>query len=313
MYGQVPPYDTPMATSSDGHIGFSPADSTNCFSYWFSPDIQIQDGKLYRSRWLVGSSSIIPDKTVQFRLRVNQKDSWQSWTRIVESFDNQAPSLNNNKWYDLFFDPQVTGDYDDIIVLSFDVMSFSSVDDTNSWIYLEEMMVEETTINDSFELMSFEFDDGTEGWSFQGEVPPYDTPSSFSGSGYLGLNANGSVYAFSYWESPDILVNDEVIYCALFNVSSSVLDPDDAVQFRLRINQKGAWQGWTRIVDSFNQQAPSASSGKSYGVIFIPQVSGAGDDEAVFSFDILSFSPFDDANSWLLLDRVTVDDISISP
>ncbi|MCD6385331.1 hypothetical protein J7M23_06095, partial [Candidatus Sumerlaeota bacterium] len=89
--------------------------------------------------------------------------------------------------------------------------------------------------------------------------------------------------------------------------------PDDVVQFRLRVNQKGSWQGWNRVVNSYNQQSPSASEWKTYDVIFSPNVTGTSDNLAVFSFDIMSFDPNDDVASWLFIESVQLDEISISP
>lgn len=74
-----------------------PALSTNCFSYWYTPDVVIEDGKLYRAEWLVGSSTSEADQTIQFRLRVNQKGSGRGWSRMVNSYNQQVPFIFNPK------------------------------------------------------------------------------------------------------------------------------------------------------------------------------------------------------------------------
>jgi hypothetical protein len=116
----------------------------NCFSYWFSPDITIENFQTYRAQYTVNSSSTDADSTVQFRLRVNQKGSWQAWDRVVVSNNNQAPPPMRN--YSVIFDPNVTGTEDDTTVFSFDIMSFDPNDDLYSGIYLESMALQEVII-----------------------------------------------------------------------------------------------------------------------------------------------------------------------
>ena len=95
----------------------------------------------------MGSSATDPNDTVQFRLRVNQRDSWQAWSRIVASYNGQAPSTSNDKTYNVFFDPKVMGTTDDLAIFSVDIMSFDPADATDSWLYLESMKLEEITLN----------------------------------------------------------------------------------------------------------------------------------------------------------------------
>jgi hypothetical protein len=94
-------------------------------------------------------------------------------------------------------------------------------------------------------------------------------------------------------------------------VSCTVSDPDDACQFRLRINQKGAWESWDRVVNSNLGHGPSLSTPRTYPVYFEPIVTGPADENIIFSFDILSFDLNDDASCWLFLDSLTMDKISV--
>ncbi|MCD6385012.1 hypothetical protein J7M23_04465, partial [Candidatus Sumerlaeota bacterium] len=145
FHGQVPGFDVPDSSYESGALGLSPNGSTNCFSYWESPEIQIEDGKWYRSLWMLGSSVSDPDLVPQFRLRVNQKVSWTSWMKVVNSYNQMAPSNTQYKQYELHFDPIVQGNGDEMVVLSFDILSFDPGDDTTSWLYLDEVTVEELT------------------------------------------------------------------------------------------------------------------------------------------------------------------------
>ncbi len=253
------------------------------------------------------------DDSVQFRLRINQKGNWSAWDRIVNSFRGQGPSLGNPKWYDLFFDPLNQGTDDDLLVFNFDILSFSWDDDVDSWIMLDELVISEATIESPTMVQEYTFDSGSEGWLYQGLVPPYDEPTSSTTGGHLGLSPAGSWFCFSYWESPENILASNKVYRALFELSSSVSNNDDAVQFRLRINQKGAWQSWDRVVNSKHLHAPSNIDWKTYQVLFDPIITGAEDDDIIFNFDIMSFDTFDDIYSWLYLESFTLEDITISP
>jgi len=96
-------------------------------------------------------------------------------------------------------------------------------------------------------------------------------------------------------------------------MSSNVTNPDDAVQLRLRVNQKASWQAWDRVVNSHNQQAPASTDWKTYDVIFNPNVTGSTDNFGALSFDIMSFDSNDDANSWLYLENALVEEVMITP
>ncbi len=158
---------------------------------------------------------------------------------------------------------------------------------------------------------SFEFNE--EGWSFNGEVPPYHEPTTTWEPGRLGLNADTSSYSFSYWLSPEIPIEDDKIYQVIWLVSSSVSEPDSSLQFRLRINQPGSWQGWERIVNSYNQHAPSDISPLWYQVLFNPAVTDEVDDTIQLSFDLLSFDDADDTSSWIYLEEAIVQEVLLAP
>ncbi len=144
--GGILGFTIPSSTVSGGHIGLTAAGSNNCFGYWTSPYVTISNGKNYRSRWLVSSSTTDPNQTVQFRLRLNQPGTWAAWERVINSNLGMAPSSSSHKLYNLLFDPVVTGSSDDKVNFSFDILSFDPMDDENSWIYLEEFLLEEVTV-----------------------------------------------------------------------------------------------------------------------------------------------------------------------
>ncbi len=311
--GAIPSYDAPSTLANSGYIGLYPSHSTNCFSYWYSPDMGIQDDKMYRARWLLASTAATANETVQSRLRINQKGSWQSWIRVVNSNLEQAPYQDNPKYYDLYFDPDVTGSGDNLIVLNFDILSFDPGDDTNSWLLLDEVRVDEVAVTPGNSVVSYNFSASTQGWGYAGAIPSFDEPGTITSGDHLGLNPIGSTNCFSYWLSPDIPIEEDKKYRAWFEIGSSVTDADTCLQTRMRVNQKGSWQAWYRGVNSNNGQAPNSTTPKTYSVIFNPDVCGCGDENVTFSFDILSFDMSDDIYSWLYLESAGLQEVTINP
>jgi hypothetical protein len=199
------------------------------------------------------------------------------------------------------------------MVLSCDVLSFDPGDDSSSSLYLEEMMLEEATLTQGDLVEQYLFEGTADGWQFMGKIGNYDEPQSALAYGALGLSPNGSTNCFSFWSSPDTTVEDLKLYRARFRMGSDVSDADQAVQFRLRINQKGSWLAWERVVSSNNQQGPSMSLLKWYEVIIDPKVTESSDSVVQTAFDIMSFDVNDDESSWLYLDFMELHEVTISP
>jgi len=154
---------------------------------------------------------------------------------------------------------------------------------------------------------------GADGWSFSGRVAPYDAMVTSTGQSRLGLTPAGSLKAFSYWYSPDIGVQNARTYRASFGLISSNADHNETLQFRMRVNQRNSWQSWERVVNSYNQQAPSNGSIRYYYVDFDPTVTGTTDNKVFMSWDLMSFDPSDNENSWLYMTDAKVQQITIEP
>jgi hypothetical protein len=226
---------------------------------------------------------------------------------------SQAPFVGAEMEYSLLLDPETTSPDDSLISASFDIMSFSGTDETSSWLYLEELIVDTFTISAVAQVLLHDFSGTYDGWDFAGAIASYDQPAVGYDSDRFRLSPSGSENCFSYLYSPDVTIQDNTVYRAQFEVGSSVTEPDDAVQIRCRVNQKGSWQAWDRVVNSNNQQGPYNVATKVYDVYFTPDVTGSGDNLAVIAFDIMSFSGVDDVNSWIYLESFTLDELTLTP
>ncbi|MCX7765486.1 MAG: hypothetical protein N2246_02115, partial [Candidatus Sumerlaeia bacterium] len=281
------------------------------------PRVQVPNSRktapFYRAQWFMESSVVEPDSAVQFRLRINQVGAWSAWDRVINSYLNAAPSSGSPKVYPVFFNPRVTGNADNEVIFSFDITSFAIEDDTSSWLWLNELVVEEVTITTTTEVLRYDFTDGDEGWVFQSEIYPFDSAIYETAPGFIAISANGSANCFSYWASPGAQIEDNKLYLLVWEVGSFTSNPDDTVQFRLRANQFGRWSGWDRIVNSFLQNAPSVGNTKRYDILLSSDVTGTLDNQLVLSLDIISMDPNDDTSSSLFLDSVCLQEALVNP
>lgn len=156
--------------------------------------------------------------------------------------------------------------------------------------------------------LHFTFDNGEEGWQFADEIPPFDMPFRTTLPGRLGLSPAGSTYCFSYWYSPIIHLKKTAVYRVVWEISSSLSNPDNVVQFRLRINQQGAWSAWDRVVNSNLQNTPSAGMPVFYKTYISPEINSEEDNKLILSFDIMSFDSNDDSSSWVYLESVSIEE-----
>jgi hypothetical protein len=106
----------------------------------------VEQDKIYRVKWDVESSVSDPDQAVQFRLLAARTDTYESWSQIIQSNMNHAPSVGNPKSYNVFLKPaEINGAYCDLI-FDFDILSFNWSDDATSWLYLDSVLVEEISL-----------------------------------------------------------------------------------------------------------------------------------------------------------------------
>jgi hypothetical protein len=313
--GQVGSFDAP-ATLDGGVLGLCPIGSSNCFSYWESPNISLDPDNEYRIRWVVGSNNVNPDTTIAFRLRASNTTNWLSWSTSVNSYNSAAPYSGMSKEYDLYIMP--TAEIDaaaappDDFVLDFDIMSFDLNDNVNSIIHIDHVTVERIMFDYQGTPYTWSFLAAPEGWTFAGTIGGYDVPGSGWSSGHLMLKPNGSSNCFSYWKSPDATISQNRAYRCRYALRSSVTDRSKCVQFRARANQPSNWRAWEHVVPSIGTNSPVSTDTYEYDFMIIPQMT-TPTDTIQLAFDIMSFDPNDDTNSELYLEAVYLNEYIISP
>jgi hypothetical protein len=130
---------------------------------------------------------------------------------------------------------------------------------------------------------------------------------------YASNLTTGSSCCFGYWGSPEIGVRNGVTYKATFSVASSLSTGESVPECRLRFYQVNGYGSATReIISGGDGGGAPTTTPRSYDLLFTPLLSAA-EGTVTLSFDILNFDPNDDANAWLYLESVTVEEVSVSP
>jgi len=160
---------------------------------------------------------------------------------------------------------------------------------------------------------TFNFDTGADGWVFSGKIGPFDPPAQTSAGGHLGLSPAGLSFCFGFWDSPEIQVQNGVTYRAAFSLTSSLSTGELVPACRLRVNQRNFYGSTARyIISGGDGGGAPITTPRSYNVLFTPLLS-TNDGAVTLSFDICNFGPFDDANAWIYLESVTIEEVSVSP
>jgi len=160
---------------------------------------------------------------------------------------------------------------------------------------------------------TFNFDTGADGWVFSGKIGPFDQPAQTSAGGHLGLSPAGSSSCFGFWNSPEIQVKNGVTYKAVFSLASSLSTGELVPTCRLRVNQVNCYGSMVRyIISGGDGGGAPITNPRTYDLLFTPLLSGA-EGTVTLSFDIANFGPFDNANAWIYLESVTIEEVSVSP
>jgi hypothetical protein len=156
------------------------------------------------------------------------------------------------------------------------------------------------------EGIQYGFDTGAEGWDFSGKVANLDQPSSTALGEHIGLSPDGSANSFSYWQSPGVFIERGKAYRARCTAGTNAVDLNRAPDFRIRANAEGTWQYWDTGVCTFD-----TGSTKSVELFMLPELQATSGTMAV-NLDLTSFNPQDDLSSWIYLENVRLDIITVT-
>ena len=184
----------------------------------------------------------------------------------------------------------------------------------NASVNLQSVTIEELdSTTPTSQIVHYTFDNDLEGWVYAGYINPFAEPVSGYETSRVALSPDGSTNAFSYWLSPDITVEKDKAYRARFNICSSVSDPADAIDFQLRCVQPGVWRSWvTGVFLGDASIYPSATDPRTFDLYIFPQTDNPT-DTIQLTFDLLSFNVSKDTNSWVYLEDVIVEEITLNP
>jgi len=158
----------------------------------------------------------------------------------------------------------------------------------------------------------FTFADGPEGWALFGS-DSFDAPASTKYGYHLGLSPGGSTNCYGYWGSPFIAFDHKKTYRALFIMTSDQTDPKKVPSFRLRVNSGNNQTVAMLVVNSFDDGDSSPTTDpRTYGLVFSLPASSSTRGFSI-SFDIVNIGSDDDTSSWIYLESVEIQEVTVSP
>ncbi|HOE64387.1 MAG TPA: carboxypeptidase-like regulatory domain-containing protein [Candidatus Sumerlaeota bacterium] len=135
-------FGVPQKTDLNGHLGLSPAGSTNCYGSWESPYIAFTAGRNYRARFTIKSSLDDSSKTPGIRLRINSGDYQSVAVLMIDSRGGgEFSPTKQERAYDLLFTMPATA-VSSGFSISFDLINIGTEDDPNAWVYLERVEID---------------------------------------------------------------------------------------------------------------------------------------------------------------------------
>lgn len=140
-------FSVPSATDDNGHLGLSPAGSSNSYGYWESPFIAFNPGKTYRVRFTMMSDQDDPEKVPTVRLRINSGNNQTVGLLVINSTtDGDSSPAVFPRIYDLVFTPPSSASSFGFTI-GFDLVNIGTADNASAWVYLEEVEIQEVDLN----------------------------------------------------------------------------------------------------------------------------------------------------------------------
>jgi hypothetical protein len=291
--------------------------NTNTFGYWQSPGdaVPADAAYLYRARFSVLTDVTDQSRVPQIRLRANSVNLQQSDYLAIESIGNGAASpTTGGTDYDLYFVPPAN---DTNTILAFDLLSFDPGDEALAGVALDQVVINRFdlgSLSAASTVADYLFDGETEGWTSH-DVAAVFTPPTFSfSSSALIMQASNNTNCFGYWQSSaaDIMIDADQLYRGTFLVRTDVTSRSAVPQMRLRFNTEDLQASRTYSVESIGNggNSPTTTYLPYAKLYFVPPESSVGHG-LIVSFDMLNFTPYEDAaNGSLLLDEAVIEEMT---
>lgn len=325
--GADPPYTMALFFYTTGNLIIQSVDAST-YGYWEGPvdDIPYVEDSIYRATFSVRGTAQ-QDLAPKLRARINTQSATITGLVTVESRlgGEESPS-GTARDYTVYFDPMDQSGYqgneltDDLFV-GFDLLSFDPTDDVSGAFLIDSVIVERfdksaiitDTIARVYDTTS-EFDT----WTTGGAAIVFTLPLYGVGDGSLILTANNNdTDTYGFWETSrtanEVDIQANMLYRVLFTISSASAQ-EISPQMRLRIGTESNKMAYVYSVFSNLDGVNSPSSaGTEYQLLLYPPQSDVGADPLVngliFAVDMLNFTPGDDANGDLTIERVEVQTI----
>jgi hypothetical protein len=299
-------------------LSLASQNNTNTFGYWSSLGnaIPVAEGYLYRARFVVSTDVTLPEVVPQIRLRANSSNFQQADCLIIDSSgDGGASPTPEGTTYDLYFVPPANTDY---CMLAFDLLNFNPYDAARAELALESVLVERFPLDALDEstttVCTYDFEWGMEFWTVGDGTGVFTDPEFLWDEGALHMRSTTNTNSFGYWHNDpiDVIVEPDRLYRGTFEVRTDEADRSRVPQMRLRFNTANMQAARTLEIASIGDGANSPGTmNTTYDrLYFLPPPNCVGKG-LIVSFDLLNFTPDDAPTASLILDRATIETLSL--
>jgi parallel beta-helix repeat protein len=166
-------------------------------------------------------------------------------------------------------------------------------------------------VEDASWQIGYEFTMDREGWTTGSAPAAFSIPDFVWEPDFVKITSRTNTNTFGFWQSSQDAIPAEpgYLYRARFNVSTTVADQRLVPWIRVRSNSASLQQYDSLSIESAGDGGASPGAiGTNYDLYFVPPSNDTG---VILAFDLLNFNPDDAGEAELLLERLTVDRISL--
>ncbi len=309
-------YTVPDFLWESDYLKMTSSTNTNTFGFWQSAQDAVSGDSsyLYRARFTISANITDQALVPQIRLRANSVNLQQYDVLSIESAGDGASSPSpSDTDYDLYI---VIPPNDTSVSLAFDLLNFNPDDAAEAELALDTVTVDRfalDSLSPATVIQDYTFESSQDGWTTGGAPIVFTPPQYIYSSGALELRATTNTNTFGFWvnDPADITIEAERLYRGIFEVRTDVTSPATVPEMRLRFNTGNVQASHTFGILSSGDGANSpGTTNTTYDrMYFLPPAACVGQG-LIVSFDILNFSPDDEATASLILDRATIETLS---